>query len=123
MKVLLIDDDADIRRLAAAFLSAKGKAVVVEADSGEAGVAIAERERPDVILLDAVMPGMDGPQTLAELRRQPGTASTPVIFLTATARPEERDRLAQLGVRGVLSKPFNPATLADAVRALLDREE
>jgi two-component system, OmpR family, response regulator len=123
MKVLLIDDDADIRRLAAAFLSAKGKAVVVEADSGEAGVAIAERERPDVILLDAVMPGMDGPQTLAELRRQPGTASTPVIFLTATARPEERDRLAQLGVRGVLSKPFNPATLADAVRALLDPEE
>jgi len=120
MRILIIDDDAEIRRLAAAFL-ARGGATVVEAESGEAGIGAAERDLPDVILLDALMPGMDGPATLEQLRQRPLTASIPVIFLTATSKPEERQRLERMDVRGILSKPFNPMTLASSVRDLLGR--
>jgi CheY-like chemotaxis protein len=118
MKVLIIDDDRDIRRLAAAILSRAGD-TVIEAESGAEGIGLAGCEQPDVILLDSVMPGLDGSATLARLREDPTTAAIPVIFLTGTASPEAREQLATLGVRGVLKKPFNPAKLAEAVRALL----
>jgi CheY-like chemotaxis protein len=118
MRILIIDDDAEIRRLAAAFL-ARGGATVIEAESGETGISAAERDRPDVILLDALMPGMDGPATLEQLRRTALTAEIPVIFMTATSKPEDRQRLEQMDVRGILSKPFNPLTLASSVRDML----
>jgi len=92
---------------------------VLEADSGAAGVAIAERERPDAILLDAVMPEMDGPATFAQLRQRPECAEIPVIFLTATTQGDVLDHLKALGARGLLQKPFKPAMLPNAVRALL----
>lgn len=123
MKVLVIDDDASIRRLVAAFLSSKGGMTVLQAASGIDGVPLAERDCPDVILLDAVMPEMDGPSTLAELRRRPATASIPVIFLTATTRADERARLAGPGVRGIVTKPFNPSTLAAEVGSLLEEHK
>jgi two-component system alkaline phosphatase synthesis response regulator PhoP len=119
MTVLIIDDDPSIRRLAAAFLSGKAGMTVFEADSGQAGVAMAERERPDAILLDAVMPDMDGPVTFAQLQQHPACASIPVIFLTATTQGDALDQLMSLGARGLLHKPFKPAALPDAVRALL----
>jgi CheY-like chemotaxis protein len=119
MTILIIDDDPSIRRLAAAFLSSKGGMTVLEADSGPAGVAIAEREQPDAILLDAVMPEMDGPATFEQLRQRPACASIPVIFLTAATQNETLDHLMSLGARGLLHKPFKPAALPDAVRALL----
>jgi CheY-like chemotaxis protein len=119
MTILIIDDDPSIRRLAATFLTRKGGMTVLEADSGPAGVAIAERERPDAILLDAVMPDMDGPATFEQLRQRPACASIPVIFLTATTHGEALDHLKALGARGLLQKPFKPATLPDAVLALL----
>ena len=119
MKILLVDDSDDVRIVARMSLSRIGGMTVVEADGGEAALNRAEQEQPDAILLDVMMPGMDGPSTLAALRGNPATASIPVIFLTAKAMTTEIDRLKALGALGVLTKPFNPATLAADVRQLL----
>ena len=118
MKILIIDDDADIRSIARLSLSRLGGMDVIEAASGGEGVRRAREETPDVILLDMMMPTMDGVDTLAALRAQPATALTPVIFLTARAG-EEAERLRALGAAGVLIKPFDPRTLAQDVRALV----
>jgi CheY-like chemotaxis protein len=121
MKVLIIDDDADIRMIAGLSLSRVGKMEVIEAASGAEGVRKAQAEKPDVILLDMMMPTMDGSQTLAALRLQPGTAETPVIFLTAKAVGVEVERMTALGAAGVLIKPFDPRTLSADVLALVKR--
>jgi DNA-binding response OmpR family regulator len=120
MKILVIDDDADIRSIARLSLSRLGGMEVIEAASGDEGVRRAREETPDVILLDLMMPTMDGLDTLAALRAQPATALTPVIFLTARAG-EEAERLRALGAAGVLIKPFDPRTLSQDVRALVAR--
>jgi DNA-binding response OmpR family regulator len=120
MKILIIDDDADIRSIARLSLSRLGGMEVIEAASGGEGVRRAREETPDVILLDMMMPTMDGLDTLAALRAQPATALTPVIFLTARAG-EEAERLRALGAAGVLIKPFDPRTLSQDVRALVNR--
>jgi DNA-binding response OmpR family regulator len=119
MKVLIIDDDADIRTIARLSLSRVGGMDVIEAAGGAEGVRKAQDERPDVILLDVMMPTMDGSQTLAALRAQPATAMTPVILLTAKARWAEVERLTALGAAGVLIKPFDPRTLSEDVRAFI----
>src|ERR1700675_2661722 len=100
MKVLIIDDDADIRSIARLSLSRLGGMEVVEADSGAEGVRKAQDEKPDVILLDMMMPPMDGSAALAALRSQPATETTPVIFLTAKAMSAEIERLRALGAAG-----------------------
>ena len=112
MKVLIIDDEPDIRRIARLGLTRVGKMDVVEAPSGAEGVIKAKEERPDAVLLDVMMPGLDGPSTLARLREDPATAGIPVVFLTAKAIAAELDRLKALGAAGVLTKPFDPMTLA-----------
>ena len=112
MKVLIIDDEPDIRRIARLGLTRVGKMDVVEAASGAEGVIKAKEERPDAVLLDVMMPGLDGPSTLARLREDPATAGIPVVFLTAKAIAAELDRLKALGAAGVLTKPFDPMTLA-----------
>ena len=119
MKVLIIDDDADIRVITALGLGNIGGMDVVEAASGAEGVRKAREEAPDVILLDMMMPMMDGMATLDALRAQSATVLTPVIFLSA--KSHEVDRLKTLGAAGILSKPFDPRTLADDVRALIGR--
>ena len=121
MKVLVIDDDADIRMIAGLSLSRVGGMEVIEAASGLEGVRKAHEEGPDVILLDMMMPTMDGLQTLAALRSQPSTAMTPVIFLTAKTVVVEVERMQALGVAGVLIKPFDPRTLPADVRAMSKR--
>ena len=121
MKILIIDDDADIRSIARLTLSRVGGMDVIEAASGLEGVRKAQEEKPDVILLDMMMPTMDGLETLAALRSQPATAMTPVIFLTAKAVKDEVERMTALGAAGVLIKPFDPRTLSGDVRALLKR--
>jgi CheY-like chemotaxis protein len=120
MKVLIIDDDDDIRSVARLSLTRLGGMEVIEAASGAEGVRKGRDEKPDVILLDVMMPAMDGSATLAALRSQPATSATPVIFLTAKAMRVEIERLRGLGVAGVLTKPFDPRTLPDDVRALVD---
>jgi two-component system OmpR family response regulator len=122
MKVLIIDDDADIRSIVRLSLGRLGGMEVVEAASGAEGVRKAQDEKPDAILLDMMMPAMDGSATLAALRAQPATATTPVIFLTAKAMRDEIDRLGALGAAGVLIKPFDPRTLPGEVRALLESQ-
>lgn len=119
MKVLIIDDDADIRFITALSLRSIGGMAVVEAGSGAEGVRRAQEEDPDVILLDMMMPTMDGIATLAALRAQPATALTPVIFLSAKTREADVDRLKGLGAAGVLIKPFDPRTLSDQVRTMI----
>jgi DNA-binding response OmpR family regulator len=117
--VLIIDDDDDIRLIAAMSLTRIGGLEVIQAASGAEGVGIAHETVPDVILLDLMMPMMDGVETLASLRAQPSTALTPVIFLTAATGASEVARLTSLGAAGVLIKPFDPRTLARDLRALL----
>jgi diguanylate cyclase (GGDEF)-like protein len=120
MKVLVIDDDGDTRELVQMALSL-ARMEPSTASSGKEGIAKAAREQPDAILLDVMMPFMDGPATLRALRENPQTAGIPVMFLTASAMIAEVERLESLDVIGVLPKPFDPATLGMKVRAALER--
>lgn len=119
MKILVIDDEDDIRRISRLALVRVGGMDVVDAASGVSGLALAIAEAPDAILLDVMMPGRDGPETLSLLRADPRTAHIPVIFLTAKAMASEVERLRALGAAGVLTKPFDPMSLAANVRAIL----
>jgi len=118
VKILVVDDEPDIRLIVRLSLQKQGVAVV-EAATGADGVSAARGERPDAILLDVMMPQMDGPSTLDALRGDAATRDIPVIFLTAKAQRTEIERLRGLGALGVLTKPFDPITLADDVRLLL----
>ena len=118
--VLLVDDEDDIRAVGQIALEDVGGWRTLLAGSGAEAVELAVRERPDVVLLDVMMPGTDGPTTLALLRARPETAATPVIFLTAKVQKAEVARLLELGAKGVLAKPFDPMTLPDEVRRVLN---
>jgi two-component system, OmpR family, response regulator len=118
-KILHIEDEVDIQEVARIALEDVGGFFVTVVGSGKEGLAAASRTQPDVILLDVMMPGMDGPTTLQELRRTPATASIPVIFMTAKAQTHEIERYLALGALGVITKPFDPMTLAEEVSALL----
>jgi CheY-like chemotaxis protein len=119
-KVLVIDDEEDVRFVAQLSLGRIGEMTVIEASSGREGVALARAERPDFILLDMMMPELDGAGTFRALRDDPQTAAIPVIFLTAKAMASEVERLMELGAKGVVLKPFDPLTLAADLRAILD---
>lgn len=119
-KVLMIDDEPDIRQVGRMSLRAVGKWQVVLASSGAEGVEAAARERPDVILLDVMMPGIDGPATLTLLREQETTRLIPVIFMTARSRQEEIQGYLALGAAGVITKPFDPMTLPQEVRRIVE---
>jgi CheY-like chemotaxis protein len=120
MKVLIIDDEEDTRSIASMSLSILGGLEVVEAESGDEGISKAVQERPDVILLDMMMPVMDGSQTLMALQNNVGTRNIPVIFLTAKAMTSEIEKLKRMGAIGVLTKPFDPTMLANQVRKILE---
>ena len=121
-RVLVIDDEAPIRLLCRVNLEAEGMEVL-EASDGPSGLDLARAERPDVILLDVMMPGLDGWGVAEALLEDERTAEIPIIFLTA--RAEFRDRARGLDIGGVdyITKPFNPVELAPLVRGLLDRLE
>jgi CheY-like chemotaxis protein len=119
-RALVIDDEEDMRELARVFLELDGEFDVRVAVSGKEGIDLARRELPDVILLDYMMPGMDGPATMKELSRDAATASIPVIFLTAKSQPDVEQTLRQLGARDVIAKPFDPVALAGKVAAALE---
>jgi CheY-like chemotaxis protein len=122
-RILCIDDDADMRLVAKLALGKVGGIEVSTSSSGEEALRRLEAGEvaPDLILLDVVMPGMDGPSTLKGLQGLPSAADTPVIFLTARTNPKEGDELLALGAVGLITKPFDPMTLAHEVRALWDR--
>jgi CheY-like chemotaxis protein len=118
--VLLVEDDEDIRTVGELALGRVGGLVVRTAASGQEALDLACAEPPDAILLDVMMPGMDGPEVLQRLRENPCTREVPVVFLTAKAHRDEVSRLRALGVAGVLTKPFDPMALATELLAILD---
>jgi two-component system alkaline phosphatase synthesis response regulator PhoP len=112
MRILVVDDEPDIREVAQLSLGMVGGHEVMTAASGAEGLAIAQAERPDAIVLDVMMPELDGPSTFARLRENETTRDIPVVFLTAKVQAADVHRLEQLGAAGVLAKPFDPMTLA-----------
>jgi DNA-binding response OmpR family regulator len=119
-KVLVVDDEAPIRLLCRVNLEAEGMEVLEAAD-GEAGLALARSERPDVVLLDVMMPAMDGWQVAERLFEDEVTSQIPLVFLTARAELRDRARGLELGGVDYITKPFNPVELASVVEGLLER--
>ena len=119
-RVLVVDDEAPIRLLCRVNLEAEGMEVLEAAD-GPAGLETALRERPDVILLDVMMPGLDGWRVAEELVENPQTSAIPIIFLTARAELRDRARGLDLGGLDYVTKPFNPLELAPRIRDLVTR--
>jgi CheY-like chemotaxis protein len=118
-RILLVDDENDIREVAAISMQAVGGWQVSSAGGGREAVAKALAEQPDAILLDVMMPDLDGPATFKLLQEDDRTRDIPVILLTAKAQAADRRSFDELGVAGVLSKPFDPMSLPDQVAALL----
>ena len=119
-KVLVIDDEAPIRLLCRVNLEAE-KMIVLEAEEGPSGLELARTERPDVILLDVMMPAMDGWEVLQRLLDDEATREIPIVFLTARAELRDRARGLDLGGVDYVTKPFNPLELAPLVRSVLER--
>ncbi len=116
--ILLVEDEQDIRVIARMALEKVGGFTVEIRKSGREAVERARDFAPDLILLDVMMPGMDGPATLEALRANAATSDIPVIFISARVQPREVSEYLSLGVIGVIPKPFDPMTLADEVRTL-----
>jgi len=118
-RILIIDDEDDIREVAAMSLETIAGWEVMVASSGPEGILRASQYQPDAILLDVMMPGMDGPTTFRELRAKPTTASIPVLLLTAKVQATDQRQFADLGVQAVLVKPFDPLTLSSQISGVL----
>ncbi len=118
-RLLIIDDDDDIREVAALSLQATTSWTILNASSGRLGLEMAASERPDAIVMDVMMPEMDGPTTFGHLQANPATAQIPVILLTASAQGADHRRLATLGVAAVFPKPFDPLTLGNQIAQAL----
>jgi DNA-binding response OmpR family regulator len=118
-RILLIEDEDDIREVAQASLELTRGWEIHAASSGAQGIELARAVKPDAILLDVMMPDLDGPGTFAALRKDDESRHIPIIFLTAKVHSSERSRFMELGALGVLAKPFDPMTLGDEMAALL----
>ncbi|MGB0679859.1 MAG: response regulator [Polyangiales bacterium] len=118
-RMLLVDDDADIRTIAKMTLEVLGGWQVQCACSGTEALRVAQQTTPDVIVLDVMMPGMDGPDTARQLRQLPGLSAVPIIFMTAKAQKHEIQRLLAVGARAVITKPFDPVALPQTIRDAL----
>ena len=118
-RILFIDDEEDIKTLAQFCLESEAGWEMMSASGGIEGLEIAETEQPDAILLDAMMPEIDGLQTLAKLRLNPKTKNIPTIFITAKAQASDRRRFYNAGAKGVINKPFDSLTLASQISGFL----
>lgn len=119
--ILYVEDDPDIQAIATVSLESVGGFKIIACDSGPAALEAAKAAMPALAILDVMMPEMDGPATLKNLRALPGGAALPVIFMTAKVQPAEVATLQQPGVIGVIPKPFDPMTLPQTVQALWDK--
>jgi CheY-like chemotaxis protein len=119
-RLLLAEDDPDIQKVVRMSLRVRGVTDVLLADNGEDCLRLAKDKRPDVVLLDVMMPRMDGYETCRRLKLDPETRDIPVIFLTAKAQHFEMKRGLDAGALGYLIKPFDPMTLHDQIVAVLD---
>jgi CheY-like chemotaxis protein len=120
-RILVVEDDPDIQTVIELCLRRFGGYTVHVCGSPREAVGAAESFGPDLILLDVMMPGMDGLETLAAMRQTEATARIPVIFMTAKVRPHEIARYTELGALGVVAKPFEPDGLAATIRSLWER--
>jgi CheY-like chemotaxis protein len=118
-RILIIDDEDDIREVAALSLEATAGWQVLTANSGAKGIEVAVAEQPDAILMDVMMPGVDGPTTFREMQQIPSIAHIPVLLLTAKVQGVDKRRFAGLGVTAILFKPFDPLTLAEQISEAL----
>lgn len=114
--ILYVDDDDDIRTVATFALEIVGGFEVIACGSGREALAAVATVAPQLLILDVMMPEMDGPSLLAELRQQPATRLTPAIFMTAKVQREEIERFMALGAIDVIAKPFDPMALPDSIR-------
>jgi CheY-like chemotaxis protein len=119
-RILLVDDEADIQTVARLGLTLNTDWEILTANSGEGCLEVAIAKQPDAILLDVMMPDMDGLATLAALRETPQTQQIPIIFLTAKAQAADRRQLYAVGAQGVITKPFDPTTLSSQVSGFLN---
>lgn len=116
IKLLHVEDDADIREIALMALDLSGEFEVVQCSSGMEALARIVDYTPDVVLLDMMMPGMTGRQTLEKMRETPAFANVPAVFMTARAQHAEIEELLQIGAAEVISKPFDPMALPDQIK-------
>jgi CheY-like chemotaxis protein len=114
-----VEDEADIREVVKLSLALDPDLIVKSCNTGPDALTEALRWRPNVILMDVVMPVMDGPELLVQLRKGEDTAGIPVVFMTARAQAEEVEHFLSLGAAGVIAKPFDPLTLAASLRSCL----
>jgi CheY-like chemotaxis protein len=117
--ILIIDDEDDIREVAALSLEATAGWHIFTASSGAEGIEVAAEKLPDAILMDVMMPGVDGPTTFAHMQQNPAVAHIPVLLLTAKVQGVDQRRFAGLGLAGILFKPFDPLTLAQQISNVL----
>ena len=118
-RILIIDDVDDSREVAALSLEAPAGWALITANSGVKGIEVAVAEQPDAILMDVMMPEVDGPTTFRNMQQNLAISSIPVLLLTAKVQGVDQRRFAGLGVAAVLFKPFDPLTLADQISEVL----
>ncbi len=121
-KLLLVDDNTNIRFVVKICFKGSSDWNLIEASKGQEALEIAQRQLPDLILLDMMMPGMDGVTTLGHLRQNQITATIPVFFMTAKVQTHELESYKHLGVEGVITKPFDPMTLPDEINEILSKK-
>lgn len=118
-RVMYVEDDPDIRAIAEIALQDVGGFTAVLCESGAEALEVAPGFDPELVLLDVMMPGMDGPATLRALRQLPDMSTVPVIFMTARLQRSEIEEYRELGAAGVIPKPFDPMTLAEQIAEIL----
>ena len=117
-RILYVEDEPDIQAVAKIALENVGGFILKICNNGQEALQVAMDFKPDLLLLDVMMPGMDGPTTLTELRKFPELNATPAVFMTAKVQPHEVELLRSQGAIDVIAKPFDPMTLAETVRTI-----
>lgn len=117
-RILYVEDEPDIQAVARIALETVGGFILQVCNSGEQALNAAVEFAPDLLLLDVMMPGMDGPSTLRELRKLPGLANTPAVFMTAKVQPQEIEQFKSFGALDVIPKPFDPMALSEQIIAV-----
>jgi DNA-binding response OmpR family regulator len=120
-RIMYVDDEADIRVLVELALQRVGGFAVTLCASGREALELAPRVLPQLVLLDVMMPDMDGPDTLRAMRSLPALSTVPIVFMTAKIQPAEIARFREIGAAEVIPKPFDPLSLAAEVRAIWGR--
>jgi len=119
-KILCVEDEADIRAVARVALETVGQFQVTMCSSGQEALDTLPDFAPQLVLLDVMMPGMDGPTTYQEIRKLDGYSEVPIIFMTAKVMESDREQYIALGASGIIAKPFDPMVLSDQIRQIWD---